>query len=152
MDQLWISYEDDCEFPRNMQRRCAVWQPQPITIRGARLAMMAHDITFSGRGREFISILPHFKPCCATAGRLTWVALAELLRGCAHLAVHDALVLLLLGVGLQALPWQASPYEVHQHVPVTQVNRDCTMGNIDRHGKVAANNMKERWDEGTWCL
>lgn len=49
--------------------------------------------------------------------RLTWIPLAQLLGGRAHLAVHDALVLLLLRVGLQALPRKAAPDEVHKHVP-----------------------------------
>ena len=47
----------------------------------------------------------------------TWKAFAQLLSGGAHLPVHDTLVLLLLRVGLETLPWQASADEIHQHVP-----------------------------------
>mmetsp|Transcript_66791 Transcript_66791/g.173749 ORF Transcript_66791/g.173749 Transcript_66791/m.173749 type:complete len:208 (-) Transcript_66791:54-677(-) len=42
---------------------------------------------------------------------------AQDLDRCRHLLLHDLLVLLLLGVGLKALPWQAAAVEVHQHVP-----------------------------------
>lgn len=47
---------------------------------------------------------------------LTWVALAELLRGGAHLTVHDALVLLFLGVGLKTLPRKATSDKVHEDI------------------------------------
>ena len=40
-------------------------------------------------------------------------ALAEDLHGGGHLALADLLVLLLLGVRLQALPGQGAPQEVH---------------------------------------
>lgn len=58
--------------------------------------------------------------CEMTTSKLTWIPLAQLLGGRAHLAVHDALVLLLLCVGLQALPRKAAPDEVHKHVPGTK--------------------------------
>ena len=59
---------------------------------------------------------------------LTWVPLAELLRGGAHLPVHNAFVLLLLCVGFQSLPREAASNEVHQHVPVREARE------MMRHG------------------
>lgn len=44
------------------------------------------------------------------------VALAQLLGRGRHLAVHDALIFLLLGVGLEALPGERAPDEVHEDV------------------------------------
>ncbi|KAJ8577597.1 hypothetical protein ON010_g1609 [Phytophthora cinnamomi] len=44
------------------------------------------------------------------------VALAEYLDGGVHLLLHNLLVLLLLGVGLESLPRQAAADEVHVHV------------------------------------
>ena len=44
------------------------------------------------------------------------VALAQLFGRGRHLAVHDALVLLLLGVGLEALPGEGAADEVHEDV------------------------------------
>mmetsp|Transcript_1763 Transcript_1763/g.5240 ORF Transcript_1763/g.5240 Transcript_1763/m.5240 type:complete len:352 (+) Transcript_1763:405-1460(+) len=46
---------------------------------------------------------------------LVRVALAEGLEGGRDLLLHDALVLLLLGVGAQALPGQRAAQEVHEH-------------------------------------
>ena len=43
-------------------------------------------------------------------------ALAQAFGGRRHLAVHDALVLQLLRVRLQALPGQRAPDEVHQYI------------------------------------
>mmetsp|Transcript_91013 Transcript_91013/g.257707 ORF Transcript_91013/g.257707 Transcript_91013/m.257707 type:complete len:328 (-) Transcript_91013:336-1319(-) len=45
------------------------------------------------------------------------VALAEGLHGRRALALHDLVVLLLLGVGLKTLPWKLPTIEVHQHIP-----------------------------------
>ena len=44
-------------------------------------------------------------------------ALAQHLRGDAELLLEDAVVLLLLGGGLEALPWQRPLAEVHEDVP-----------------------------------
>mmetsp|Transcript_39474 Transcript_39474/g.118192 ORF Transcript_39474/g.118192 Transcript_39474/m.118192 type:complete len:278 (+) Transcript_39474:153-986(+) len=48
--------------------------------------------------------------------KLAGEVLAENLNRRGHLLLHDLLVLLLLGVCLQALPGQAPPVEVHQHI------------------------------------
>eukprot|EP00613_Pedinella_sp_CCMP2098_P001113 CAMPEP_0171616764 /NCGR_PEP_ID=MMETSP0990-20121206/13681_1 /TAXON_ID=483369 /ORGANISM="non described non described, Strain CCMP2098" /LENGTH=463 /DNA_ID=CAMNT_0012181111 /DNA_START=224 /DNA_END=1616 /DNA_ORIENTATION=+ len=51
------------------------------------------------------------------AAELRGVAFAQLLRGGAHLAVHDALVFLLLRVRLEPLPRKRASDEVHENVP-----------------------------------
>merc|ERR1711957_1095721 len=43
--------------------------------------------------------------------------LAQYLNRCRHLFLHDLLVLLLFGTGLQPLPWQTTTIEVHHYVP-----------------------------------
>lgn len=49
-------------------------------------------------------------------GELNWVALAEHLDGGGQLLLLDALVLVALVVGLETLPGEHSPEEVHDHV------------------------------------
>mmetsp|Transcript_45656 Transcript_45656/g.128936 ORF Transcript_45656/g.128936 Transcript_45656/m.128936 type:complete len:285 (-) Transcript_45656:452-1306(-) len=47
---------------------------------------------------------------------LEWEVFAEYFDGRGHFLLHDLLVLLLLGVGLEPLPRQTPTVEVHQHV------------------------------------
>lgn len=47
------------------------------------------------------------------------IPLAQLFRAGAHLAIHDAFVLLFLGVGLEALPGQRTADKVHEDVAET---------------------------------
>ena len=48
--------------------------------------------------------------------KLNWISLAEHLDGSVELLLLDALVLVALVVGLEALPGQHAPQEVHRHV------------------------------------
>lgn len=69
--------------------------------------------TYEDAERRHLVSLAFFGGCGAGIRQLTWVPLAELLRGCAHLAVHNTLILLLLRVRLEPLPRKAAPDEVH---------------------------------------
>jgi len=48
--------------------------------------------------------------------RQTWEAITQILNGCCLLFLSDLLVLLLVGCGLESLPRQTSPQEVHENV------------------------------------
>jgi len=48
--------------------------------------------------------------------KINWEMLAQNLHRCRHLLLHDFLVLLLLRIRPQALPWQAAAVEIHQNV------------------------------------
>ena len=47
---------------------------------------------------------------------LSRITLAELLRRSRHFSIHDTLVLLLLGIGLESLPGKRSPDEIHEDI------------------------------------
>ena len=49
-------------------------------------------------------------------GKLVGEATAENFSGSGHLLLHDAVILLLLGSSLQALPWQGATAEVQHNV------------------------------------
>ena len=48
--------------------------------------------------------------------KLVWEATAEKIRGRGHLLLHDPVVLLLLGSGLETLPGERATEEVHENV------------------------------------
>ena len=47
----------------------------------------------------------------------TWVAFAEHFNGSGHFLLTDALILLPLGGGFEALPGKRAQVEIHEHVP-----------------------------------